>query len=133
VFLVDIRIKPVNNIKIYLDGDQGLSIERLVQYNRRLYKQLEEENLYPNGDFSLELSSPGLEEPLKLRRQYNKNVGRYLDVVDNEGNKHEGKLLAVNDEEIQLEQTSGKGKKLVTTISNIPLTNIKTATVQIKF
>ena len=42
VFLVDVRIKPTNNVKIFLDADSGLSIERLVQYNRRLYKYLEE-------------------------------------------------------------------------------------------
>lgn len=133
VFLVDIRIKPVNNIKIFIDGDQGVSIDRLVQYNRRLYKQLEEENLYPNGDFSLEVSSPGLEEPLKLDRQYKKNIGRYVEVTEVEGNKKEGKLLNVNEKEIEVEEVTGKGKKMVTTIHIIPLANIKTTKIQIKF
>ena len=69
LFLVEIRIKPTNNFKIYIDGDQGVKIDQLTQFNRRLYRQMEEEAWFPNGDFSLELSSPGLDEPLKLHRQ----------------------------------------------------------------
>ena len=57
LFLVEIRIKPTNNVKIYIDGDQGVSVEKLVSYNRKLYRQLEEEGVFPDGDFSLELSS----------------------------------------------------------------------------
>ena len=59
LFLVEIRVKPTNNLKIYIDGDQGVSVEKLVFYNRKLYRQLEEEGVFPDGDFSLELSSPG--------------------------------------------------------------------------
>ena len=80
-FLVDVRIKPTNNVKVYIDGDQGISIEKCVRYNRALYKQLEEGGLFPNGDFSLEVSSPGLDEPLKLHRQYKKNIGRLVEIV----------------------------------------------------
>jgi len=60
LFLVEIRIKPTNNIKVYLDGEAGVSIEKCVFVNRKLYKLLEENEMYPNGDFSLEVSSPGL-------------------------------------------------------------------------
>src|SRR5688572_21038174 len=74
LFLVEVRIKPTNNIKVFIDGDKGVSIEKLVHYNRRLYKQIEENNMYADGNFSLEVSSPGLDEPLKLHRQYLKNV-----------------------------------------------------------
>ena len=79
-FLVEIRIKPTNNVKVFLDGDQGISIEKLVALNRKLYKDLEESSFFPGGDFSLEVSSPGLDEPLKLFRQYRKNLGRPVDV-----------------------------------------------------
>ncbi len=133
VFLVEIKIKPVNNIKIYIDGDQGVSIERLVQFNRRLYKQLEEENRYPDGDFSLEVSSPGLDEPLKLYRQYQKNIGRFVEVVDKEGGKKEGKLMSADENEIVLEEVKGKGKKLQTLQHTISFDNIKTTKIQIKF
>ncbi len=133
VFLVDIRIKPINNIKVFIDGDQGVSIEKLVQYNRRLYRQLEEENMYPNGDFSLEVSSPGLDEPLKLHRQYLKNIGRFVEVTLMEGDKKEGKLLSATEAEIVVEETTGKGKKIETVQHTISFSEIKTTRIQIKF
>jgi len=133
VFLVEVRIKPTNNIKVFVDGDQGVSIERLVQYHLRLYRQLEEENFYPNGDFSLEVSSPGLEEPLKLHRQYLKNKGRFVEVTDKEDKKMDGKLVDVTDTGILLEETTGKGKKQEVVQHTISFDNIKTTKVQIKF
>jgi ribosome maturation factor RimP len=133
VFLVEIRIKPTNNIKVFIDGDQGVGIDKLVQYNRRLYRQLEEENFYPNGDFSLEVSSPGLDEPLKLYRQYLKNIGRFVEITDMEDVKREGKLISATEKEIVFEVTTGKGKKVETVQHTIPFDNIKTTKVQIKF
>ena len=133
VFLVEIRIKPTNNIKVFIDGDQGVSIEKLVQYNRRLYKQLEEENIYPDGDFSLEVSSPGLDEPLKLHRQYLKNIGRFVEVTDNEDAKTEGKLISATEADIVIEETKGKGKKMETVQHTISFSEIKATRIQIKF
>ena len=133
LFLVDVRIKPTNNIKVFVDGDQGVSIERLVQLNRKLYKELEEGAIFPNGDFSLEVSSPGLEEPLKLHRQYRKNIGRFAEVIDSEGNRTEGKLVGVTETEIQLEEIKGKGKKMETVQHTVPFDTIKTTKIQIKF
>lgn len=133
VFLVDIRIKPTNNIKVFLDADNGISIDRLIQYNRRLYKDLEESNLYPDGDFSLELSSPGLDEPLKLHRQYIKNIGRWLEIMLLDGTRREGKLLAAGELELTLEEEKGKGKKKELVAHTIPYSDIKTAKIQVKF
>ena len=133
VFLVGIRIKPINNIKVFIDGDQGVGIDKLVQYNRRLYRQLEEENFYPNGDFSLEVSSPGLEEPLKLHRQYLKNIGRFVEVTDKEDVKSEGKLISATETDIVVEEIKGKGKKMETVQHTLSFDNIKTTKVQIKF
>jgi len=133
LFLVETRIKPTNNIKVFIDGDQGVSIEKLVQYNRKLYKQLEEGGMYPNGDFSLEVSSPGLDEPLKMHRQYLKNIGRFAEVLDNEGVIKQGKLVRVTEEEIELEEIKGKGKKMETLQHHIPFNTIKTTKIQIKF
>lgn len=133
LFLVEVKIKPTNNIKVFIDGDNGVSIERLVQYNRRLYKEIEEGNMYPNGDFSLELSSPGLDEPLKLYRQYQKNIGRPVEVLKKDGIKLEGKMIGINDEGLVVEEQRGKGKK-AETINHVVLFNdIKTTKIQIKF
>jgi ribosome maturation factor RimP len=118
---------------VFIDGDQGVSIEKLVQYNRKLYKELEEGGMFPNGDFSLELSSPGLDEPLKMNRQYHKNVGRYVEVTAPEGEKLDGRLLEVTEEGIVVEEVKGKGKKQEIIKHEIPFEKIKSTKIQIKF
>jgi ribosome maturation factor RimP len=132
-FLVEVRIKPTNNVKVFIDGDEGVPLSALVQYNRKLYKDLEESGMYPDGNFSLEVSSPGLDEPLKLHRQYTKNIGRYVDVSLNDGSHKEGKLLAATQDGIVIETESGKGKKKEVKQETILFTDIKQTKIQIKF
>ena len=133
IFLVDLKVRPVNNIKIFLDADSGLGIEKCIKINRALYKIMDEMGVYPEGDFSLEVSSPGIEEPLKIHRQYVKNIGRSVEVTLNDESRKEGKLTAVNEEDIVIEFTEGKGKKTVDQKLSLPFTDIKTTKVQIKF
>lgn len=133
VFLVEVKIKPTNNVKVFLDADGGISIARCVTYNRALYKRIEADGIFPGNDFSLEVSSPGLDEPLKLKRQYQKNVGRNVEVLLNDGTKAEGKLLTVAENEIVLEETRGKNKKKEIIQHNIFFDNIKTTKIQIQF
>ena len=133
IFLVDIRIKPINNIKIFLDADSGLGIEKCIKINRALYKIMEEMAIYPDGDFSLEVSSPGIGEPLKMHRQYVKNIGRAIEITLNDGNKQAGNLVSVNEQQIEISFTEGKNKKAVTKQQVIPLADIKQAIVLIKF
>ena len=132
-FIVEVKIKPTNNFKVFLDGDNGISIEKCVFYNRLLYKKIEEAGMFPNGDFSLEISSPGLDEPLKLLRQYRKNVGRKVEVLLKDGIKTEGKLLDVFDEHIIVEEVKGKNKKVEVVQHNFPFENIKSTKIQIVF
>jgi ribosome maturation factor RimP len=132
-FLVSLRIKPTNNIKVFIDGDQGIAIEKCVRFNRRLYKLIEEAGMYPEGEFSLELSSPGLDEPLKMHRQYVKNIGRDIEISFTDDTKKEGKLLSVTEADLIIEHTEGKGKKAVTQQLVVPFENIKSTIVQIKF
>ena len=110
-FLVEVRIKPTNNVKVFIDADEGIILSQLIEYNRKLYKILDESGLFPPGEFSLEVSSPGLDEPLKKTRQYNKNIGRYVEVLLNDSRRKEGKLLEVTAEGILIETETGKGKK----------------------
>jgi ribosome maturation factor RimP len=132
-FLVQVKIKPTNNVKVFLDGDSGITIEQCIKVNRKLYAALEEMQMYPDGDFSLEVSSPGVGEPLLLKRQYIKNVGRLLEVKLQDETILLGTLKATTDSGIVLETTSGKGKKAVTTEHTLLFTIIKEASVQIKF
>ncbi len=132
-FLVSIKIKPTNNIKIFIDSDGGMSIEKCVKYNRRLYAQIEEKAIFPDGNFSLEISSPGVDEPLKMHRQYVKNKGRNVLITFNDAGEKEGKLVEVTETDIIIEQKTGKGKKAETHQFVIPFNNIKSTTVQIQF
>ena len=132
-FLVEVRIKPTNNIKVFIDADEGIQLSTLIDYNRKLYKILEESGLFPLDDFSLEVSSPGLDEPLKKRRQYKKNVGRYVHISKNDGGVLEGKLLEADEDGIIVEWESGKGKKKETKTETVLFTDIKTTKIQIKF
>lgn len=133
IFLVSLRVKPTNNFKVYLDADSGLSIEKCIKINRSLYKTIEEQGWYPEGDFSLEVSSPGVDEPLKMLRQYKKNAGRKLEVTFTDDTKLEGKLTSVEENSIQLEYTEGKNKKAVTHHREIAFSDIKQAVVLVSF
>ena len=132
-FLVEIRIKPTNNIKVFIDADEGINLAVLIQYNRKLYKLIEETALYPDGDFSLEVSSPGLDEPLKINRQYQKNIGRFVDVLLNDASKKEGRLIEATEDGIIIEYETGKGKKKELKQETILFTDIKNTKIQIKF
>ena len=133
VFLVEVKILPGNNIKVFLDADKGITIDKCIKVNRALYNQIEASDIFPNGDFSLEVSSPGVDEPLKLHRQYEKNIGRTVEVTMNDGTKKEGKLTGVNDEEIIIEEKEGHGRKTVLKTTNILFNQVKHTKVLVTF
>lgn len=133
MFLVEIRVKPTNNVKVFIDADSGISIEKCISVNRALYKKMEESGLFPNGDFSLEVSSPGLDEPLKLFRQYKKNIGRNVEVITKDGQRKEGKLLEVSEDGFIVEETKGKNKKKEVINHTFLFDHIKTTKIQAVF
>ncbi len=132
-FLVHIKVKPGHIIRVYIDGDQGLPIKQCTSFNRRLYKAIEEAAWFPEGDFALEVSSPGVDEPLILNRQYVKNIGRNVEVILNDETVYVGNLKEVTDKDILIEWTAGKGKKATQEQLLIPFENIKSTIVQIQF
>jgi ribosome maturation factor RimP len=81
----------------------------------------------------LEVSSPGLDEPLKWHRQYQKNVGRPVEVLLLDGVKIEGKMTAVSEEGITVEETRGKNKKKEVITHNFLFNNIKSTKLQVVF
>lgn len=131
LFLVELKIKPTNNIKVFLDGDNGITIEAIAQVNRALYKQIEESKLFPDDDFSLEVSSAGVDVPLQFLRQYHKNIGRKVEVTLNDDTVMIGVLKEATEDYIILEIQQGKKKE--TTEYKIIATNIKKTIVQITF
>jgi ribosome maturation factor RimP len=131
MFVVNIKIKPINNIKVFLDADGGLSIDKSARVNRKLYAAIEESALYPDGDFSLEVSSPGVDEPLQSVRQYKKNAGRKVLVVLKDGSEKTGIMTQVEEDHIVLDVKAAKKKENI--IMEIPFNDIKQTVVQIIF
>lgn len=129
MFIVRIKNKPTNNIKLYIDADSGMAISKCAGINRKLYRLIEEEGIFPGGDFSLEVSSPGVDEPLAYFRQYKKNVGRKVLVNMQDGTEHTGILKIAEEDKIVLEKKVGKKKE--TTLVEIPVTDINKTTVQV--
>ncbi len=112
LFLVNIKMLPNNKLIIHVDGDEGISIQDCAAISRHVGFHLEEENTIDKA-YNLEVSSPGVGEPLLLSRQYHKNIGRELSVKLGEGVVKEGKLISVTDNGILLEEkVKEKGKKV---------------------
>lgn len=132
VFVVSINIKPTNNIKIFLDADEGFAISKSTMVNKKLRRQIDELELFPEGDYSLEVSSPGVDEPLVSKRQYLRNIGRNIEITVAETPAILGKLLAVEDENVVIEVTTNPKKKETSRVE-IPLQNIQQAIIQISF
>jgi ribosome maturation factor RimP len=131
MFVTNLQIEPGNNIKLFLDADEGLNVQKSVSINRQLVAQIDELGWYPNGDYSLEVSSPGVDEPLRSIRQYKKNIGRTLAVTNIEDLEQIGVLKAVTEEGISLEVKINKKKE--TALVEVPFENIKQSIVQVIF
>lgn len=134
LFIVDIKFNPVGNkAVILLDGDHGAGIAECTQVSRYVGFKLEEENVIEEA-YNLEVGSPGIDTPLLLVRQYVKNIGRQVAVKTTGGEKKEGKLLAVNENDIVLEeQVKVKGKKAEIVETPIPMEQITEIRVLISF
>jgi ribosome maturation factor RimP len=115
-------------VSVFLDADQGITIDQCTEVSRKLGHELEE---IIEEAFTLEVSSPGADSPLKLERQYVKNIGRSLRIVMLDGTELKGKLTGVDGDQIHLE-TEAK-KKVKSEAVTLNLAEIKEAKVIISF
>ena len=102
-FVVSIDISTANKISVEMDGDNGFPISECINFSRQIEKSFDLEV----EDFSLEVSSPGLNKPFRLTRQYLKNLNKPVVVKINEGDKVKGVLTFADDNKISV-QTSRK-------------------------
>lgn len=135
-FLVDVQIagaKTNPKVIVLLDGDRGVSIDTCAEISRWLGKQIEDKDIIPSA-YTLEVSSPGISQPLRLFRQYPQHIGRKLKVVLNDGSTKIGKLQEIKAESIIMEE-EGKGKKKGTAQPpvEIPVHQIAKAFVLVSF
>ncbi len=99
LFLVEVRVGKDNTISVFIDGDEGVRIQDCIDLSRKVESGLDRET----EDFELNVLSWGLGEPLKLRRQYIKNIGQRVEVVNGEDRKTEGRLMEVKENSFVLE------------------------------
>lgn len=134
-YILSLEIKQGNNIVVELESMGPVSITDCVDISRQIEHNLDREA----EDFSLQVSSPGLDKPLRDSRQYVKNIGRGLDVKKTDGTSLEGDLLEADDEKIKVktsrkERVPGKKRKeLIEEEHIIPYTEIAQAKIKIKF
>nr|WP_297309706.1 ribosome assembly cofactor RimP [uncultured Flavobacterium sp.] len=134
LFLIDFSISSDFKISVSIDGDEGVTLQDCIDVSRAIENNLDREE----QDFSLEVASAGATSPLKLPRQYRKNIGRTLE-VNLESEVIEAQLIDADDEKISLEwkvrepKKIGKGKETVVKTAQIPYESIKKAQVVISF
>ena len=133
LFLVEVKMLINNKLIIHVDGDEGISIQDCVAISRHVGFHLEEENTIEQA-YNLEVSSPGVGGPLKLIRQYNKNIGRNVSIKLVGGQKKEGKLLEVSENNVLIEEAvKEKGKKATTVQTSVSFNDIIETSVLISF
>lgn len=133
LFLVEVRMLPNNKLIIHVDGDEGISIQDCAAISRHVGFHLEEENTIEKA-YNLEVSSPGVGEPLRLKRQYVKNIGRELSVKLAGGEIKEGQLLSADDNSITIAaKVKEKGKKVQLVETSIDFNDITETKVLISF
>ena len=134
-FVVEVLIsgkKIPKRVLVIVDGDRGVTIDDCAELSRALSKNLDERALFGDENYLLEVSTPGLDHPLKLKRQYYKNTGRSLKVTTKE-RVVEGKLKEVTDDKIVLMLETGTGKKKEISETEIPFSEIDKTFVLVSF
>ncbi len=135
LFLIELKFLADNKIYVEVDGDKGVSLKECIRISREIEHNLDREE----EDFSLEVTSPDVANPLRVRRQYVKNINRTLDVKLQDNTTVQGVLKKVTEDEIELEWTArepkpiGKGKITVVKNATIQFVDILEAKVKIIF
>lgn len=133
LFLVEVQMHGNGILSILVDGDNGVAISDCADISRHVGFHLEEENVIEQA-YRLEVSSPGLDTPLKSLRQYQKNISRSVNVKLRDGNKREGKLISADESGIRLEESvKEKGKKAELVENSIPFSDIAETKVLVSF
>ncbi len=135
LFITELKFLSDNKIFVEVDGDHGTPLKECIRISREVEHNLDRDE----EDFSLEVTSPDISNPLKTKRQYKKNINRILKVRLHDNSTIEGVLIKVTGDEIELEWKAreakpiGKGKITVVKNATIQFINILEAKVKIIF
>jgi len=133
-FIVEVVASSRNfsKITVIVDGDNGVTIDDCGKISRALSAKLDEVD-FGIDHYLLEVSTPGLDHPLKLKRQYRKNIGRGLKVTTRNGEMVQGNLKAVTDDSITLHQELKDGKRFVEKDTVVNFEDLEKAFVMVSF
>lgn len=135
LYLVDLSVSPSNRITVLVDGDNGITIDQCAAISRAVEAAFNRDV----EDYELEVSSPGVGQPLKITRQYLKNIGREVEVIRKNGVKVKGVLRSATDRNFTIEvekrvlKEGEKRKKLVVEPETFDYTDIKSTKVLVSF
>ena len=135
VYVVEVEFKPGSKkLSVFLDSDEALTIEQCRQFNKIISEKLDELD-FSEQAYTLEVSSPGVDKPLKLFRQYTKHIGRELQIKLNSQSILVGKLLTIEGEEIKilLKDPKKAYQSKTPTEKNISFSDIEETKVMVSF
>lgn len=107
VFLLEVQVKKGNVVNVFIDGDKGVTIDDCVKITRLIESKFDRDI----EDYELRVSSPGIERPFVMKRQYNKYLEREITVITKEDIKKEGILKSISGEGIEMTVKMGKKEK----------------------
>lgn len=134
-FIVEISVSSSNQIRVEIDGDKGVKISDCVQISRHIEGSFDREE----EDFELTVSSAGMDQPFKILRQYQRYLGREVELKTTSGEKHKGLLIAADENTVEIEiaerrKVEGKKKKqLIIEKLSVPMEQVKETKVVISF
>jgi ribosome maturation factor RimP len=129
LFCVEVKVRNNNRIQVFIDGDQGVLIKDCVDLSRHLETQLDRDT----EDFELEVSSAGLDQPLKNHRQFVKNIGQSLKIRLNDGTQLSGELKTVAEKSMEILVAASKKEKTAEQLVSLPFSQVEEAKIVIKF
>ena len=132
LFIVEVKVSAGNRINIYMDRETKLNVGDCAEVSRYVENNLNREV----EDFEITVSSPGLDQPLRVLKQYTKHTGRNVRVLTKEGKVLRGKLMEANDDGISLElfkENKKKNKDSLNETVNLKYTEIKETKIEITF
>lgn len=131
-FIVDVlyfeRQRPAK-VMVIVDGDNGVTIDACAELSRKLAALLDEQNI-PDNAYVLEVTTPGVDQPLRMKRQYFKNAGRQFKVHLKDKSIVQGKLESVTDEKLTIRQPIDKKESKIV---EVLFDQIEKAFVQVSF
>jgi|688.fasta_scaffold309434_2 ribosome maturation factor RimP len=133
LFLVAHSGSPAGFYRFYIDGQEPVTMNRLSAFTRHISQKIDEGE-FGDRKFTFEISTPGADKPLSDIRQLPKHCGRTLEIETTEDIKMDAKLIAVDGNQLHLEELiTLKGKKTESRPLELDWNNIKSATIKITF